>query len=268
MSGDIWFKLYAAEFLSKKKVRDLSLEMQAVLVRLWCALCIDGELSADVEQLAAQSQVPLIIMRKFCDLHMRTFFNLHESRMWISKRMEEEKSRSAINRANALKRWGQKNQQVNANGCDLHDAVSQCPEAEEEYRSKNKNITTTPPTPSKRRRRKAAEVIAGFSEAVAEVVNPLFNEWPKKQPKDGKQIHVDAAQFASRVDHILTHSGATAQMLLECARDYLSQPKTLFKAPQHFFGKPNGEEPPWYEYARMVKHRHQQAAATEQASDS
>jgi hypothetical protein len=125
--------------------------------------------------------------------------------------------------------------------------------------NQNQEITTTPPTPSKLKRKTRDEVIAGFSEAVAAVVNPLLAEWPAKQPQNKHPIRIDVAQFADRVDNILkNHSALSPPLLVEAARDYLKQEKNFYHAPQYFFGPGNGTEPPWRSYARMVWHMKQQ----------
>lgn len=122
--------------------------------------------------------------------------------------------------------------------------------------------TTTPPTSSKRKRKNREELISGFSESVAAVVNPLIEEWPTKR-KDGSTVRIVVPEFAGRVDELLQNPAITAELLLQSGRDYLKEKPEFPHAPQYFFGPGNGKGPPWRSYARMIYHRQQQENSRE-----
>lgn len=120
--GDAWFKVYAADTILDDKLNDLSPEMERILWRLWCVQCREGLVCDDAAKLARKTGQDANCIAKFMQMHMQTFFVLHEG-AWYSPRMLREKSGrgdvpeelSKVRSAAAKARWNrQKNNTVNA----------------------------------------------------------------------------------------------------------------------------------------------------------
>lgn len=136
--------------------------------------------------------------------------------------------------------------------------------------STSTSTSTTPPTPSfaleeipPKKRRKKAEVIAGFSPSVAEVVNAVIERWPTKRPGNGSLIKIDVPLLAGRVDEIMTAHHLEPSEMIEIAEKYLEQDREFPNAPQYVFGpgKNGSGGPPWKNYARMMLYEREKAHA-------
>lgn len=116
-----------------------------------------------------------------------------------------------------------------------------------------------PPKPPKGGRRSRSQIDGAFPEGVRDVVNHLFPLWPKSQPKDGSPIRKDLAATAARVGEILRQEAkVTPELLIKAAEGYLSEDRSLFKAPQFFFGPGQGKETPvWAERVNLLLHQAQ-----------
>ena len=90
---DFFFKFFAREFLTSKEVRELSLEDQAILVRLWCVCCLEGVLPEDLEELSMASGVKQMFLHKFEHL-FEQFFKRGDTGHRFSPRMERERERT------------------------------------------------------------------------------------------------------------------------------------------------------------------------------
>jgi len=93
MAQDFYFKFFAREFLTSKEVRVLSLEDQAILIRLWCVCCLEGVLPEDLEELSMASGVKQVFLQKFEHL-FEQFFKRDETGHRFSPRMEREREKS------------------------------------------------------------------------------------------------------------------------------------------------------------------------------
>jgi uncharacterized protein YdaU (DUF1376 family) len=100
-----WFKVYAADLITDKKLRECPLEAQAVIFRMWCAAHLNGDCSLpnDAEEIACQTQCKLQCVVD-CESYWRQFFETREGRIY-SRRMEDEKRRSDANKIGAEARW-------------------------------------------------------------------------------------------------------------------------------------------------------------------
>ena len=99
MAKEPWFKLWASDYLCDSDVQKLPLEAQGLLLRMWCACHIDGCIPSDPEELAVLIRCKLqsvLLSYPLC----KQFFELRGG-MLYSPRMEREKEKSAIARANA-----------------------------------------------------------------------------------------------------------------------------------------------------------------------
>jgi uncharacterized protein YdaU (DUF1376 family) len=99
MSRTPWFKFWAADYLCDSDVQKLPLEAQGMLLRMWCACHIDGSLPSDPEELAVLIRCKLKSVLQSYPL-CQQFFELRDGRLY-SPRMEREKAKSDIARANA-----------------------------------------------------------------------------------------------------------------------------------------------------------------------
>lgn len=97
MPQDFYFKFFAREFLTSKEVRELSLEHQAVLIRLWCVCCLEGVLPTDLEELSIVSGVKQTLLRSFersLQQPFQRFFQRDANGSMFSPRMERERERN------------------------------------------------------------------------------------------------------------------------------------------------------------------------------
>jgi hypothetical protein len=90
MADDFWFKFYAREFLTDRKIDRLSDGAVALLVRVWCVCCTDGDAPRDGEELARRT------MRRYDPAFVNnlaeilSFFEVRGDRL-VSPRMERER---------------------------------------------------------------------------------------------------------------------------------------------------------------------------------
>lgn len=106
MAQDFYFKLFAREFLTSKEVRDLSLQDQAILLRLWCVCCLDGAIPSDLEELSLVCGVKASLLRSFersLQRPFERFFQRDATGSLFSPRMERERERNEKVREGASK---------------------------------------------------------------------------------------------------------------------------------------------------------------------
>jgi uncharacterized protein YdaU (DUF1376 family) len=88
MAKPQWFKFYGAQFLLDGDVADLSLEAQAILVRMWCLGSLEGRIPSDPNKLAIRIGVDANAMQMLMQ-KLYTFF-LQEDEHLISERQKSE----------------------------------------------------------------------------------------------------------------------------------------------------------------------------------
>lgn len=272
MSHAPWYKRYAADFVSDPYVQAMTAEQygwfSAALDLMWIHTP-QGYLPNDKQLLCKMiGRCTEEHFIEHCDIVLNRF-KVTDDGIWLyHPHMLEQASdvtELSEKRAEAGKRGGKKNARSNCK------AIAKQLPTDLDIDT-DKEIKPTPPTPSKRgrssRRPKTLELLSGYPDEVREVVNTLCGEWPTKQPKDNKPIHVDTAQFAGRVKQILLHAKSPPErmknILIRSAREYLKQPKGCYHAPQYFFGPGNGHDPPWFEYAEYIVHLEQQQEAVDE----
>jgi hypothetical protein len=102
MSHHRWFKFWAAEYLTDAKVDLLDPNAQALLIRMWCVISIEGSISCDPEEIARKTMTKTYWVTLWVDL----LGDLLQKRgdRYYSLRMEAEKRKSDEGRANVAKR--------------------------------------------------------------------------------------------------------------------------------------------------------------------
>lgn len=106
MAQDFYFKLFAREFITSKDIRDLSLEEQAILLRLWCACCLYGAIPTDMDELSLVCGVKPSSLRSFersLQRPFERFFQPDNQGNLFSPRMERERERNEKVRESAAK---------------------------------------------------------------------------------------------------------------------------------------------------------------------
>lgn len=106
MAQDFFFKLFAREFLTSKEVRELSLQDQAILLRLWCACCLEGSIPSDLEELSMLTGVKqtfLVSFERSLQRPFERFFKQTPEGGYYSPRMEKERERNQRVRDSASK---------------------------------------------------------------------------------------------------------------------------------------------------------------------
>jgi len=88
-----WFKFFAGDYLIDPDVDALPLEAQAVLIRMWCVVWIEGELPIDPVQIARKCRVDVLHVHMHLQKLMQ-FFSKTEFGGLVSLRMEKERSKS------------------------------------------------------------------------------------------------------------------------------------------------------------------------------
>jgi uncharacterized protein YdaU (DUF1376 family) len=92
MASEPWFKFYAADYLTDPDVDDLSLEAQAILLRIWCVCNLEGSAPANPKELARKTRLDADTVAKY-ESELALFFDSRDGRLH-SPRMEEEKRKS------------------------------------------------------------------------------------------------------------------------------------------------------------------------------
>jgi hypothetical protein len=119
---------------------------------------------------------------------------------------------------------------------------------------KSTTTTTTQPKveqkkPLKEKRKTSKAKFAEYGENVKEVVNTLSQEWITEDGPDKRTIHIHRADFAIRIKEILDeHQEIDENTLIQAGRDYCTEVRFRYKAPQYFFG-PEG---PWRGYIQDI----------------
>lgn len=106
-----WFKFWASDFLTDPDIDRLSLDAQAIVIRLWCLCTLHGGFPDDQEEVARLTRCKLQYIQQCwqqCTQHFRL-----EGKRWISPRMEREKVKSDTARRKAETRW---NKSTSVNG--------------------------------------------------------------------------------------------------------------------------------------------------------
>lgn len=106
MPKDFYFKFFAREFLLSKEIRELSLEHQGILVRLWSVCCLDGTIPSDLEELSLVCGVKHSLLRSFersLQRPFERFFQQTPSGAYFSPRMEREREHNQAIREKASK---------------------------------------------------------------------------------------------------------------------------------------------------------------------
>ena len=110
-----WFKLYSADTLMDSKLDAIPPEAEGLVLRIWCICHIEGRCPAEPKELARKTRRSLDYVLQYKS-QCESLFALQDG-FYISPRMERERKRSEINRANAKDRWKHKTSMVcNANG--------------------------------------------------------------------------------------------------------------------------------------------------------
>ena len=97
MAQDFFFKLFAREFLGSKEVRELSLQDQGILLRIWCVCCLEGAIPSDPEELSLLCGIKPALIRSFersLQRPFERFFRRTPDGMLFSPRMERERERN------------------------------------------------------------------------------------------------------------------------------------------------------------------------------
>jgi hypothetical protein len=122
MAREPWFKFFAADYLLDPAVDELSLEAQAVLLRMWCICHIEGSCPVDVEQIARKTRLPFEAVARHRE-RVAPFFEARDGHLF-SRRMEEEKRRSEIAQRGGNKR-GEQLRSANRSADSLADCSTQ-----------------------------------------------------------------------------------------------------------------------------------------------
>jgi hypothetical protein len=91
-----WFKFYGADFLLDLDVDDLPLEAQAILVRMWCVVSMDGFIPADESEIARRCRLKADQVLHL-HLHLQKllqFFVPFAEGLLTSERMQREQEHS------------------------------------------------------------------------------------------------------------------------------------------------------------------------------
>ncbi len=88
---DFYFKLFAREYLTSGEIRELPLEAQGILPRLWSVCCLEGSMPADLEDLSIAAGVKVSHLRSHMRSLMRFFCEGEDGRLF-SRRMERERN--------------------------------------------------------------------------------------------------------------------------------------------------------------------------------
>jgi hypothetical protein len=111
--SDIWFKLYARDYLMDPNVDGLPPEAEGLLVRMWCLCNLQGYCPSQPESLARRTLRPVDYVTRWLP-HCLPFFETRGDQL-VSRRMESEKRRSETNRKNARERWKSQSQKQEQN---------------------------------------------------------------------------------------------------------------------------------------------------------
>jgi uncharacterized protein YdaU (DUF1376 family) len=208
MPADIWFPLYAADYLSDTRVGLLTLAQQGILLRFWCHLWKDGPLPNDLESLVRLTggeinEVQGVVSR---------FLTASDDGKWLtSPRLEEERSRALANikqkseagKAGMKARWGQR---------DTNTRITEQLRQDNPSPSPTPTPTTTTPPPAR------------------EIVHKWLTNHPTWQgPIDMLRAGVGAPGGRPIGDDVLaivltdlaTKHEPTVHLLRQCVRAYL-----------------------------------------------
>jgi uncharacterized protein YdaU (DUF1376 family) len=95
MSKVPWFKFFPADHLTDPDVDKLSLEAQAILIRMWSVVWLEGSIPGDVEELARKCKVRSAVMQMHF-LALMPFFVPQADGTYGSERVEKERQRSSL----------------------------------------------------------------------------------------------------------------------------------------------------------------------------
>jgi hypothetical protein len=106
MAENPWFKFWARDFLTDPDVDNTPDSAMLLAIKMWCVCCIEGSCPAEPEEISRKTRVPLHRVLN-CVPYYQPYFEERDGRLY-SRRMEKEKAKSALARANVQKRYGQK----------------------------------------------------------------------------------------------------------------------------------------------------------------
>jgi uncharacterized protein YdaU (DUF1376 family) len=120
MAKSPWFKFYASDFLLDSKVDSLPLEAQAILIRMWSVIWIDGSIPDDPKIISRLCRIDISSVQKHMQ-NLMQMFHKDASGFLHSKRMEDEMSKyghiSNARKHAAEVRWNKQDTKLaNANG--------------------------------------------------------------------------------------------------------------------------------------------------------
>jgi uncharacterized protein YdaU (DUF1376 family) len=90
MAKSPWFKFYASDFLLDSKVDSLPLEAQAILVRMWAVISIDGKIPDDPKIISRLCRIDQMIYQKHHQ-NLHQMFYKDDDNFLHSERMERER---------------------------------------------------------------------------------------------------------------------------------------------------------------------------------
>ena len=141
MASEPWFKFYAADYLLDARVDSLSLEAQAILLRLWCLCHIEGSCPAESNEIARKSRLTSEQIGRHLS-NLLGFFEERDGRLY-SHRMEAEKLKSETARRNGQKRG----EQIRSASRRLVDGSADClAQSQSQSQNQSKGQIQTPPS--------------------------------------------------------------------------------------------------------------------------
>lgn len=265
---DFYFKFFAREYLTSGDVRELPLEAQGILPRLWCVCCLDGSIPLDLEDLSIASGVKLTHLRT----HMRTllpFFYEGEDGRLYSRRMEKERATRIKVSAAASKAANIKQDRIKAlkeaalvgadGSADAPANGSAVNSSELIVNTTTKEQSPSAPgsaAPPVSRKRKSATTKAkelGYSDEVIDFAMLLKEKWPKEHPKGGKVTLVMGDLLANLNRVVKDNPSIQLDLIGEGVDMYLATTPYAWKAPQHYFGPGGpGESPRWLDWVNAA----------------
>jgi uncharacterized protein YdaU (DUF1376 family) len=145
MAKSPWFKFYASDYILDSKVDALPLEAQAILVRMWAVIWIDGGIPCDAKIISRLCRIDLPSVQKHMQ-NLMQMFHKDASGFLHSKRMETEMSKYGQiqeSRKHAAEvRWNKQDRKLaNANGNANGDAKAMRSESESDINLFKQNTT-------------------------------------------------------------------------------------------------------------------------------
>jgi uncharacterized protein YdaU (DUF1376 family) len=173
MAKSPWFKFYASDFLLDSKVDSLPLEAQAILIRMWSVIWIDGSIPCDPKIISRLCRVDVLQVQKNMQTLMQ-MFHKDVNGFLFSLRMDEEREKSSkisnVRRLAAESKHSKRHTEL-AHAND--DAKVPANGHAKEMQSESESDITTPLTPqggntvgltvTKKKRRSREEIFSPYS---------------------------------------------------------------------------------------------------------